>query len=279
MAVDQFARAIAMDAKSAADAAQATADGKADLVGGKVPASQLPTYVDDVLEYSSTSQFPATGESGKIYVATDTNKTYRWGGSAYVEIGESLALGETSSTAYAGNKGKANADAIAAIKDGVNIDSFSDVETALAGKADVSDIPAGVTVDQNYNASSANAQSGIAVAQGVASVFGNGIAIEPPEGSCISLTNYTTPGIYHVTSEYVGRFSDFAGYPSLGSYPFVMIVLQGAQSGSVRHFYLFDAALTGTSNISVLYTRFKPSGGSWSGFYGIVGSYVRSEPT
>jgi hypothetical protein len=105
--------------------------GKADLVDGKVPASQLPSYVDDVLEYSSTSAFPVAGESGKIYVATDTNKTYRWGGSAYVEISESLALGETSSTAYAGNKGKANADAIAAIKDGTTIDSFADVEAAI----------------------------------------------------------------------------------------------------------------------------------------------------
>lgn len=112
-----------------------TANGIAELdANGKVPSSQLPSYVDDVLEYASTSSFPATGETGKIYVALDTNKTYRWGGSDYVEISESLALGETSSTAYAGNKGKANADAIAAIKDGSSIDSFSDVETALEGK-------------------------------------------------------------------------------------------------------------------------------------------------
>lgn len=135
-------------------------DGKADLVDGKVPASQLPSYVDDVLEYASTAVFPVTGESGKIYIATDTNKTYRWSGTGYVEISESLALGETASTAYAGNKGKANADAISAIKDGTNIDSFADVETALAN------IPQ-VTVDQTYNAQSTNAQSGMAVAQAV----------------------------------------------------------------------------------------------------------------
>lgn len=101
---------------------------------GKVPSSQLPSYVDDVLEYASLSAFPATGDSGKIYIAQDTNKTYRWSGSSYAEISESLALGETSSTAYAGNKGKANADAIAAIKDGTSIDSFGDVETALGNK-------------------------------------------------------------------------------------------------------------------------------------------------
>ena len=100
----------------------------------KVPAANLPSYVDDVLEYSSQSSFPATGESGKIYVDLSTNKTYRWSGTTYVVIGGDLALGETSTTAYAGNKGKANADAIAAIKDGTNIDSFGDVETALSGK-------------------------------------------------------------------------------------------------------------------------------------------------
>lgn len=81
-------------------------DGKADLVDGKVPASQLPSFVDDVVEAEDVAHFPATGESGKIYVALDTNKTYRWGGSDYVEISQSLALGETSSTAYRGDRGK-----------------------------------------------------------------------------------------------------------------------------------------------------------------------------
>lgn len=73
---------------------------------GKVPSSQLPSYVDDVLSYSSQSAFPATGETGKIYIAEDTNKTYRWSGSVYAEISASLALGETSSTAYRGDRGK-----------------------------------------------------------------------------------------------------------------------------------------------------------------------------
>lgn len=62
---------------------------KADLVAGKVPASQLPSYVDDVLEYPDLGSFPVTGETGKIYVATDTNKTYRWTGTVYVEISPS----------------------------------------------------------------------------------------------------------------------------------------------------------------------------------------------
>lgn len=118
-----------------------SANGVAELdANGRVPSSQLPSYVDDVLEYADLAHFPATGESGKIYIADDTNKTYRWSGSGFVEISESLALGETSSTAYAGNKGKANADAIAGIKNGTNINSFSAVETALSGKANSSDL-------------------------------------------------------------------------------------------------------------------------------------------
>lgn len=83
------------------------ANGLAELdENGKVPSSQLPSYVDDVLEYSAKSSFPTTGETGKIYVDTSTNLTYRWSGSAYVEISPSLALGETSSTAYRGDRGK-----------------------------------------------------------------------------------------------------------------------------------------------------------------------------
>lgn len=79
---------------------------------GKVPAAQLPSYVDDVLEYSTKAQFPQTGETGKIYVSKDTNLTYRWTGTQYLEISQSLALGETPSTAYSGDKGKVNRDAL-----------------------------------------------------------------------------------------------------------------------------------------------------------------------
>jgi len=53
---------------------------------GKVPATQLPSYVDDVLEYTNLAGFPVTGEAGKIYIAVDTSKTYRWSGTVYVYI-------------------------------------------------------------------------------------------------------------------------------------------------------------------------------------------------
>ena len=86
---------------------------------GRVPSGQLPSYVDDVLEGTLTNETtfnnPATGkpytpESGKIYLDTTTNKEYRWSGSKYAIISESLALGETSSTAYRGDRGKAAYD-------------------------------------------------------------------------------------------------------------------------------------------------------------------------
>lgn len=94
-----------------------TANGVAPLDGsGKVAAQYLPSYVDDVLEYSTLTSFPTPGEAGKIYVALDTNKTYRWGGTEYVVISDTIALGETTGAAYDGAKGKANADAITALQ-------------------------------------------------------------------------------------------------------------------------------------------------------------------
>ena len=118
---------------------------------GKVPTSQLPSYVDDVIigYYNSagdklfyhTKQFTQgvliDTDGQKIYIDIDTNKTYRWSGVdgvGYVEISASLALGETSSTAYAGDKGKANATNIATLQ--------SEMNTA---KTDISNIKNGTT--------------------------------------------------------------------------------------------------------------------------------------
>ncbi|WP_418668019.1 collagen-like triple helix repeat-containing protein [Allofournierella sp.] len=93
------------------------ANGVATLDGqGQVPAAQLPSYVDDVLEFADAKSFPAAGESGKIYVSLADNLTWRWSGTGYVEISKSLALGETASTAYPGDKGKAAAEELAATK-------------------------------------------------------------------------------------------------------------------------------------------------------------------
>lgn len=98
---------VSAQISSAITGQKGTAGGLAELdTSGKVPSSQLPSYVDDVLEYDGKANFPTAGETGKIYVDTSTNITYRWSGSTYVEIGSSLALGETSSTAFRGDYGK-----------------------------------------------------------------------------------------------------------------------------------------------------------------------------
>lgn len=88
----------------------------APLESGKVPSTYLPSYVDDVIEgyleddghfYLRTGFMGMVqNENGKIYVDVRTNKSYRWSGSKYVEISSTLALGETSSTAYYGDRGK-----------------------------------------------------------------------------------------------------------------------------------------------------------------------------
>ena len=91
----------------------------ASAITGIIPAANLPSFVDDVIEgYLSGGKFYKTknsdgtyateiaAESGKIYVNLNDNKTYRWAGSGYAVISETLALGETSSTAYRGDRGK-----------------------------------------------------------------------------------------------------------------------------------------------------------------------------
>lgn len=90
---------------------------------GVIPSTQLPSYVDDVIEVTQYDQLPKTGESGKIYIVTSTNIQYRWSGSAYVEISKSIALGETSSTAYAGDKGKATTDKLNRIPNKLIVDT------------------------------------------------------------------------------------------------------------------------------------------------------------
>ena len=105
----------ASDVGAIASTLKGAASGVAELdANGKVPSSQLPSYVDDTIEgYLYNSKFykesahttQITGETGKIYVDLSTNKTYRWSGSAFIEISASLALGTTSSTAYRGDYG------------------------------------------------------------------------------------------------------------------------------------------------------------------------------
>lgn len=143
---------------------------KADLVNGVVPSSQLPSYVDDVIESSSSSNFPTTGEAGKIYVDTTSNKTYRWGGSGYNIISDTISLGETSSTAYRGDRGKIAYDHSQATGNphGTTIDNITGLRAA------VNSIPDKITVTQNTTDIATMKANGIGVDGATALTVTNG---------------------------------------------------------------------------------------------------------
>lgn len=123
---DLYYQKSEVDGKLSGKAASSHKHGAADItsvnasaITGIIDAAHLPSFVDDVIEgYYSNSKFyktkssdgayttEITGESGKIYVNLDDNKTYRWSGTAFVVISETIALGETSTTAYRGDRGK-----------------------------------------------------------------------------------------------------------------------------------------------------------------------------
>lgn len=133
------------------------ANGVAELdANGKVPTSQLPAYVDDVLSYNSLSDFPATGEDGKIYIAKDTNLSYRWGSSEYVVISPSLALGSTSSTAYRGDWGAEDRAAIGTLST-LNTTEKSNLVSAINELKTASDAKQGtLTFDSAPTSGSTN---------------------------------------------------------------------------------------------------------------------------
>ena len=180
---------------------------------GKVPSSQLPSYVDDVLEFNNKSSFPTTGESGKIYVAKDTNLTYRWSGSAYVEISPSLALGETSSTAYSGDKGKANATNISSLQtrmtNAENKNSSQDTE--------ISNIKNGTTT-----VAKATTSTKLATARTIA-INGDGSGSTSFDGSSdktitLTLSSVGTAGTYSVvTTDSKGRVTKGAQVIEVGT--------------------------------------------------------------
>lgn len=124
----------------------AVANGVATLnENGTIPSSQLPSYVDDVIEYDNFNSFPETGESGKIYLDISTNITYRWSGSNYIEIGNSLALGETDSTAFPGDRGKKLENII---DHELHSCAFDGNAETVNGKTVNSDVPADAIFDE-----------------------------------------------------------------------------------------------------------------------------------
>lgn len=143
---------------------------KADLVGGLVPASQLPSYVDDVIESANLAAFPATGEAGKIYVALDTGRTYRWGGSSYVELTDSTAVwGSISGT----------------------LANQTDLQTALNGKSSV-----GHTQAWNTITSTPTTLAGYGITDGVTATA-VAAGYQPLDADLTAIAALTGTGIYY----------------------------------------------------------------------------------
>lgn len=123
---------------------------------GKVPSSQMPSSVDNILEYPTLNDFPVTGEDHKIYIALDTRLTYRWGGSEYGEISPSIALGTTSSTAYRGDWGAEDRAAIGTLTD-LQTTAKSDLVAAVNEvKTALGNVQETLTFDNVPTASSEN---------------------------------------------------------------------------------------------------------------------------
>lgn len=154
--------------KPISTATQAALDLKADLVAGKVPASQLPSYVDDVEEYANLAAFPLTGETGKIYVELAFNRFYRWSGSAYVQLGTTVLptkSGEVTAASFVGTPRTAAVTFAAPFADanysisiiGQNQSRNWEVENKTA---------AGFTIQTNANAALTNPVLWIAIKHG-----------------------------------------------------------------------------------------------------------------
>lgn len=172
--------------------------GKADLVDGFVPAHQLPSFVDDVLGFANLAAFPETGEAGKIYIAKDTNYTYRWTGSGYARLNEGVVLGETSTTAHRGDHGAEaynmrHSHANKTVLDGIT----SGKVTEWDSKVDESDL-ADVAITGDYDDLSnrptlgAAASKNVGVAEGDVVEVQSGGKIDP---SLYDIKPYVVPAI------------------------------------------------------------------------------------
>ena len=126
--------------------------------GGKVPANQLPSFVDDVIEVANISAAPETGESGKIYVALDTGKCYRWSGTMYVEISSSDVVTASDKNGYI----KVNGTDVKVY--GHTQSDWNETDANAEGYIkNKPTIPEGVVVDTELSATSGNAIANKAV--------------------------------------------------------------------------------------------------------------------
>ena len=157
-AIKQFVTdkvATVSDALTAFKNTKGAANGIAPLdAGGKVAASYLPSYVDDVLEYANKASFPTSGEEGKIYVAKDTNKSYRWSGSSYIELSTyDTATQSASGLMSAADKTKLDGIETGATKTDAPVNADWDATSGLAKILNKPTIPA-APVNADWDATS-----------------------------------------------------------------------------------------------------------------------------
>lgn len=186
---------------------------KADLVDGKVPASQLPSYVDDVLEFASSALFPDEGEAGKIYVATGTGLAYRWSGSAYVAVAAPTEIGSDDGQAFPGPRGALLERT--AVAHGATLEDLEAAVSALAS--------AERNVQADWEESDAEDDAYIRRKPRLAAVATSGLYSDldgaPALASVATSGRYAdldgAPALSRVAA--TGRYSDLDGAPALAS--------------------------------------------------------------
>ena len=251
----------------------------ASLVNGKVPSIQLPSYVDDVVEAADVASLSATGETGKIYVTTGTNKTYRWSGSAYVEIspspGSTDSVTEGSTNLYFTNVRAAAAAPVQSVagKTGAVTLSTSDVSglTALiasnGGDKYLTSSTSSITIN-NANGKSITVATGLAyTSQQDITVAYN--AANHMHGTVVSYNSATGAMVFDVNSHTgSGTYTQWTvnvGGITIGSYASATdarITLVGTNSANWNNSYTvlnsnsatWNAASTSTPSFSSLTT-------------------------
>lgn len=211
---------------------------------GKVPAAQLPSYVDDVIEgYYSGGKFYTskdssgnysgviTGETGKIYVNLNDSKTYRWSGTAYAVISETLALGETSSTAYAGNKGANNASEIEKIKNGTTTVPKAASAANVNGHTVETNVPAGARFTDTTYSDMKGATGGAAGTHGLvpAPAAGANTKFLRGDGTWQNTPNTDT---HYSAKNVISNSSSGQSNSSYASNPFLNLIENGAVRSS-----------------------------------------------
>lgn len=159
-------------------AAKGAANGYAALdANALVPAAQLPSYVDDVVEYASAGVFPVSGELGKIYIAANTSRSWRWTGTVYAEIiaspGTTDAITEGSTNLFFTNT-RADARVTAAV--GVSVQAYASALTTWAGKTAPTGSVVGTTDTQTITNKTVSGSSNSLSDIGVGSISATGTA-------------------------------------------------------------------------------------------------------